>query len=256
MTRVSGERSGGRPAVWGQAPARLHLGPRDVHVWRADIAPIRDRIDALHALLSQEERRKADRFRSGEDRERFVAGRGVLRSVLGDYLGLDPAALRFESGEHGKPALTGLPGGHAPTFNVSHSAGIVLIAVAAAVDVGVDVQWIRPDLDWERIAARFFSVGEVAALRALPRHRAREAFFACWAHKEAYVKARGEGLQRSFDRFTVTLTPGTPAVEITADDEPKVAAHWSLHTLEVGDGYAGALAVGTPGCRVQCWAWR
>jgi 4'-phosphopantetheinyl transferase len=245
----------GQVPAWRRALHPPRLGPGDVDVWRAEIGLAADRLAVLDSLLTEDERQKACAFRLAADRVRFVVGRGVLRTVLGDYLGEPPAALGFVSGEHGKPALVRSPAEPGLQFNVSHSEGLVLVAVADGVDVGVDVQWVRPDFDWERIAARFFSSGEVAALRALPGELARDAFFACWTHKEAYVKARGEGLQRSFDRFTVLVTPGVPAVALRADDDPAVAARWSLHTLEVGEGYAAALAVGSPDRRVRCWQW-
>jgi len=241
--------------AWRRALDAPRLGPRDVHVWRVGTGVTADRLAALESLLADDERHKACAFRLAADRVRFVVGRGVLRTVLGGYLDEPPTALRFAAGEHGKPALVESPTGRGLQFNVSHSEALVLVAVADRVDVGVDVQWVRPDFDWERIATRFFSSGEVAALRALPGELARDAFFACWTHKEAYVKARGEGLQRSFDRFTVLLTPGVPAVELAADDDPDVAARWSLHTLDVGEGYAAALAIGGRDRRVCCWQW-
>jgi 4'-phosphopantetheinyl transferase len=245
-----------RPAGgWERAPGSLALGAGDVDVWRVAVGLPAPRLASLWGVLAADERARAEAFRMRADRDRFVVARGVLRTVLGGYLCREPARLRFACDAHGKPALVGTAAAGGLRFNVSHSEGLALVAVASDADVGVDVQWIRPDLSWDKIAARFFSPAEVAALRALPAETAREAFCACWTRKESYAKARGEGLQRCFQRFTVSVIPGEPHVGLRDDDDPEVASSWSLQTLEVGCGYAAALAVGAPGRRLRRWEW-
>ncbi len=247
---------GRRPAGgWERAPESLTLGASDVDVWRAALELPARRLSSLWAVLAADERARAEAFRMRGDRDRFVVGRGVLRSVLGGYLRRAPAELHIACEAHGKPSLVGTAAAGSLRFNVSHSEGLVLVAVASAAEVGVDVQWIRPDLSWDKIAGRFFSADEVAALRALPPETAREAFFACWTRKEAYAKARGEGLQHSFDRFTVSVAPEELRVELREHDDPDAASSWSLQTLEVGRGYAAALAVGARGRRLRRWEW-
>jgi 4'-phosphopantetheinyl transferase len=252
MTDEQGRR---RTGTWERAPESLALGADHVDVWRVAVGlPLR-RLASLWAVLAADERTRAEAFRMPGDRDRFVVGRGVLRTVLGGYLRREPAQLHFACDTHGKPTLVGTAAAGRLRFNVSHSEGLVLVAVASDADVGVDVQWIRPELSWDKIAGRFFSPVEAAALRALPPETAREAFFACWTRKEAYVKARGEGLQRSFERFTVSVMPGETHVALREDGDPDVASSWSLQTLEVGRGYAAALAVNPPGRRLRRWEW-
>jgi hypothetical protein len=116
--------------------------------------------------LSDDERARAQRFVFDRDRSRFTVARGVLRNILGRYLQRPPSSIRFGYGPHGKPHLEAPPNQLLPTlrFNVSHSADLVLIAVAHDREVGVDVEQIRTDFALDELARRFFSQEEVAAI--------------------------------------------------------------------------------------------
>ena len=164
----------------------------------------------LHTLAADEQAR-AERFHFERDREHFIVARGVLRAILGRYLNRAPERLSFCYGAHGKPALAGEAGADAIRFNVSHSHGVALYAVTRGREVGIDLERIRFDLAVLEIAERFFSRREVATLRTLPTEAQRQAFFRCWTRKEAYIKARGEGLSLPLDQFDVSLAPGEPA---------------------------------------------
>jgi 4'-phosphopantetheinyl transferase len=212
-------------------------------------------VQALERILAQDERERADRYVRAEDRSRFIVGRGVLRTILGSYTGLDPDHLRFGYNPFGKPALAAAAEGQAIHFNVSHADGLALIAVTGAREVGVDVERIRPDLGTGEIAERFFSRVEVAALRALPAARRLEAFFACWTRKEAYLKARGEGLSLPLDRFDVSLGPEQPAALLAVHDDPAEAVRWSLRELVPGPDHVAALAVEGHMWHLRCWQW-
>lgn len=200
-------------------------------------------LSALEPLLSADEIARADRFHFPKDRAEYVAARGTLRRILGHALDQDPAALHFTYSRHGKPALEAAGD---LRFNVSHSGEYALIALSQGRDVGVDIERLRADLASMEIAQRFFSAAEVAALEALPEAQRLAGFFACWTRKEAYIKARGEGLSHQLDCFDVTLTPGETAALLATRPDPKEAAKWSLRNLPLPAGYAGALAVRGP----------
>jgi 4'-phosphopantetheinyl transferase len=119
----------------------------------------------------------------------------------------------------------------------------------------VDLECIRPDRSNEQIAEQFFSSLELAALCALPPGLRVEAFFNCWTRKEAYIKARGEGLTLPLDQFDVSLAPGEPAALLYTHDDPKEASRWSLQSLAPRPGYIAALAAEGHGWRIQCWHW-
>jgi 4'-phosphopantetheinyl transferase len=229
---------------WLPPPADLSLPDGEVHVWRASLDLSASRVLRLRRALTADELRRVARFHFQEGRDRFIVARGLLRTILGRYLGLEPGRLRFSYGPFGRPALvppSGLPGQWALDFNLSHSGDLALFAFARGRKVGVDVERISGDLDWEPMAERFFSPRESAVLRALPPGVRREAFFTCWTRKEAFVKARGEGLSLPLDRFDVSVVPGEPAALLATQDDSEEASRWTLRDLSPGPGYAAAL---------------
>jgi len=135
------------------------------------------------------------------------------------------------------------PAGEGIEFNLSHAHGLALYAVTRNRRVGIDVEWVRPDLATDAIAEQFFSPYEVATLRSLHDGLRTEAFFHCWTRKEAYIKARGEGLIFPLCQFDVSLTPEEPAVLLKTRGDPSEAAHWSMQALSPGPGYVAAVAV-------------
>lgn len=231
------------------------LGRDEVHVWRATLDQTPSRIQRFLHTLAADERARAERFHFERDREHFIVARGVLRAILGGYLKRAPECLSFCYGSHGKPALAGESGGNAIRFNVSHSRGVALYAVARGREVGIDLEHIRFDVAVAEIAERFFSRREVGMLLALPTDAQRQAFFRCWTRKEAYIKARGEGLSLPLDQFDVSLAPGEPAELLRTQRDPSEASRWSLHELTSAPGYVAALAVEARGWRLACWQW-
>ena len=227
------------------------LGSDDVHVWRVELDCAIEEAALFREILSVDERERADRFRFEQDRIRYTVARGVTRRLLGSYASVSPAELRFEYGAHGKPTLPRSP----LRFNVSHSRGLGLIALSWNRELGVDVEAIREDLADEKIAERFFSPGEVAALHSLPREERIPAFFRCWTRKEAFIKADGRGLTRGLDTFDVTLTPGEPARLLRTAPDPEEVHRWSMLALDPGPGYAGALCVEGTGWEASLLRW-
>jgi 4'-phosphopantetheinyl transferase len=240
---------------WGQPADRPLATMDEVHIWRSFLNPPLWHVSALKQILAPDERARADRFVRAEDRTRFIVGRGVLRTILGRYLGLDPRQLQFSYNPFGKPALEAAAGGELIRFNVSHSGNIALYAVASGRAIGVDIERIRLDFGTEDIAQRFFSEREVATLRALPASCRLEAFFACWTRKEAYLKARGNGLSLPLDGFDVSLVPGHPAALLDVNNDSKEAARWSLRDLFPGPDHVAALAVEGHDWCLKCWQW-
>ena len=194
-------------------------------------------------LLGTEERVRADRFHFARDHDQFIITRGALRCILAYYLDLTPRDVRFRYGSYGKPALDTDQNAADLRFNLSHTESLALLAVAPKRELGIDVERVRAGMAREGIAERFFAPVEVAALRALPAHRQDDAFFACWTRKEAYVKARGEGLSIPLDQFVVSLAPDQPAALLQVALDPGEVEHWSLHDLDAGPGYRAALLV-------------
>lgn len=236
-------------------PERFALASDEVHLWLATLEASSEQLTAYEQLLSCDERERAARFCFPRDRDRYVVGRGLLRVILARYLGIAPLELRFAYNAYGKPELATEGGAQSLRFNLSHSHGLVLYAVARGRELGVDIERVRPEMATEAIARHFFSPQEVRALMALPPHARTDAFFRCWTRKEAYLKARGEGLSLPLDSFEVSLAPGEPAVLLRAPGPPQECDRWSLRDVPVPRGYAAAIAVEKRGWRLCCRHW-
>src|SRR5262249_39983594 len=152
----------------------------EVHVWRVAIDRSADEVRELARLLDRDERARASRFHAARDLGRYVAGRGALRVILARYLAEHPSRLPLRVGPFGKPVLEGAEGPEALQFNLSHSDGLAVIAVAYGRRVGIDLERVRPLGDLDRIVDRFFSPAERAVHRSLPADRKLEAFFVSW----------------------------------------------------------------------------
>jgi len=239
------------PACWQTPPANLRLETGEVHVWLGVLDVTPERLLELRAVLNADELARADRFLPAQHRVHSAAARGHLRTLLGRYLGVAPESVELQFNSFGKPSLAGPLGGL--RFNVSHSLGLALFAFARGRELGVDIEKVRPDFATLEIAARFFSVAESARLRSLAPEQQPRAFFECWTRKEAYVKARGDGLSRRLDTFEVAFGPGAAPAILAAGDEPDAPVRWAVHDLQPPDGYCGALIVEGPGMAVACW---
>src|SRR5688572_6835885 len=161
---------------WDTAPSNVAASKNEVHVWRV---PLDDSLAAeMRPTLSPDECARADRFHFARDRNRFIVARGSLRMILGSYLDLAPVAVSFSYSSYGKPALSEADSAltNGITFNLSHANELALIAVTRDRQIGVDIEFIRPDFASEKIAARFFSPQEVEVLRELLDAQQAEAF--------------------------------------------------------------------------------
>ena len=236
---------------WATSPEILLLIEGEVHVWRAWLDLPQSDIQALEQTLSDDERVRAQRFRFVKDRTHFIAARGLLRAILGRYLLREPQTLSFSYNAYGKPALAEMP--ESLSFNVTHAQGMALYAVTRNHAIGVDLEYIQRQIEWEEVAERFFSPYEVSMLRAVPPHTRHIAFFNCWTRKEAYIKARGMGLSLALDQFDVSLIPGEPAALLNIREEGQDISNWSLYDLYPGNDYIAALAVEGHISSLKCW---
>jgi 4'-phosphopantetheinyl transferase len=224
-----------------------------VEIWATPLHPPAEALAAFWSFLDIQERARAERFHFRKDRDAFVAARGSLRALLGSYLEQPPRSIAFGYGPQGKPFLERSKGSPPVQFNLSHSDGLGLVVIGRQ-EIGVDVERVRSLTDLLELADRFFSRQEVADLRAVPAGQRAGAFFRCWTAKEAYIKARGEGLSMPLDRFAVSLTPPAGRVTLAVSDSPEEADRWSLHRFEPAADYVAAVAVEGE-CRITEMRW-
>ncbi len=217
----------------------LVLPPDVVHVWTRPLDAEEWAIKHGHEALSSEECARAARFRVERPRNDFILTRSALRSLLARYLATTPEALTFQVTEYGKPQLSGASD---LRFNVSHTEGMALLAFTRGREIGVDVERIRPEPDARKLAERFFSHVEREALRPFRGEELQAAFFRCWSRKEAYIKARGEGLSLPLAQFDVSVEPDTTRILLATRPEATEAERWTIRNLAIASNYAAAVA--------------
>src|SRR5215471_11579438 len=149
--------------TWKLGPVKPAIWQNEVHVWRA-------RLDApwswtFDAALSLEDRTRADRFKFESDRRKFCAARASLRLILSRYLDVKPGRLRLAIGDYGKPFIADKHLAQGLRFNLSHSHQLALIAITRDREVGVDLEFMRPDFATEEVAGHFFSPAEAEQFR-------------------------------------------------------------------------------------------
>lgn len=228
------------PAHWVRGAAAPPLAADEVHIWRIALDVPAENLARLRRSLSEDECDRADRFYFEIDRSRYVVAHSALRNLLAQYLGVSAYRDRFSEGPNGKPALA--PGASL-RFNLSHSKGLALIALATGREVGVDIEAIDERVEIDGVAERFFSPEECRGLRTLPSDHQVAAFFHVWSQKEAYLKARGDGVAFGLDHFDVTPDPARPAGLLADRREPGATGGWTLLAIDPGDGFRGAVAV-------------
>ena len=231
--------------------ALFQLPKREVHVWQTDFErPIR----SVHDLLDRQEQERAARFKVEAPRKQFIVSHAFLRLALESYLGIAARDIRFRIAAYGKPELD------ADTdlrFNLSHTEGTAVLAVARERQVGVDVERIRGNFNPLELADRFFSSPEASWLRSQPRAQQFPSFFACWTAKEAYIKACGNGLSMPLDQFSIIPRPANQRLEIEFLDKAEPPAEWTMWALDLGPDLRAALAAEGRELTVNLrnWSW-
>ena len=227
--------------------------PDEAHLWRVRLHGAPDEFARLATLLSAEEHVRAGRFRFERDRHRFVIARGRLREVLAAYLECPPAQVAFGYGPRGKPRLAGDGAGTGLTFSLSHTGTHGLVGIARGRRIGVDLEGIRPDVLGDAEASLLLAEAERRDLDRLPSSDRLRALLAAWVQKEAYAKARGDGLALDLRAIEVDVRPDGPGGLRRDRQHADPATRWCVRTLEVGPEFAAALAVEGSAGRLGWW---
>lgn len=220
-----------------------NIHQNNVHVWLASLHVTGHVFDVLHRNLSHDEEQRAGRFVFARDRDNFIVARGILRDILAKYLGRQPEEIHFVCEPYGKPGIRHTETFGQIEFNLSHSSGLLVLAVADGKKVGIDVERVRSLPDMEQIASHAFSAHEQKVLSTLAGEEKLRGFFRCWTRKEAYLKARGDGLLVPLDTFDMSLAPDNPIRMLSNRLDPHEVSRWSFHTFLPEQGFIGALAM-------------
>ncbi len=230
---------------WLRPPSELRLQPNEVHLWRSSLDLPLEAIEFFAKFLSSDEQIRADRLRFDHHRQRFIVGRGILRSLLGRYLQIAPDRVQLIYSKTGKPALEN----QRLQFNVAHSQGLALYAVTLDYPVGVDLEEMRAIADLNALTQRFFTPKEHMAICNLPASQQSQAFFRHWTCKEAYLKATGDGLAKLQD---LEISLDAHQAYLTRVPQGKIA-DWHLREIRPAENFVGAIVTSRQTCTLTCW---
>jgi 4'-phosphopantetheinyl transferase len=222
---------------WQESKIKANLFSEKVQIWSAFFD--QENSTAYLGLLSTEEIKRANRLKDPKVASRQLISRGILRLILGNYTGIDPKNLTISYSQFGKPFLS-FPENSEIYFNLSHSGNLLLIAVTAGKQLGIDVEKIEASIDITGIAPLVFSAEEQVSLLHLadPIHE----FYGLWTEKEAILKSSGLGFSYPANRFSVNKTNEHQSLHEYSKDLP-TGTDISLATFSPAEGYSAAIAV-------------
>jgi 4'-phosphopantetheinyl transferase len=223
-----------------------------VHVWRANLALSISEVEGLITLLSTDEIARANKFRFVQHRSRFIAARGILRQLLGNYLAASPRSLVFSYSDRGKPRLAK---DISLQFNISHSQEYALFGFTLNHLIGVDIEYQRAMPDALKIAQRFFSAREYKMLEEVALEQQSKLFFQLWTAKESYLKATGTGLSASLNSVEIALNQ-TKSLYLSSLKKDTIM-NWSLYSCTPATDYSAAIAINAqiPAQHINYWHW-
>ncbi len=218
--------------------------PNQADIWLVDTGRLSANPDVIAFPLPADQKERATRFHFDHDRVRYIASHVALQKVLGEYTGLKPGEISFQTTPKGKPHLNG---DHRAltAFNLSHSADYALIAVTRGVEVGVDIERHRYSIEYVDLSERFFTLAEREWLDALPSGSRAEGFFRVWSAKEALLKALGTGLLAPLREVGVRLESEH---RIAFDSKAQAdIGRWKGCELNLVPGYSAAVVMEAKG---------
>jgi 4'-phosphopantetheinyl transferase len=222
----------------------LELEPGQIDLWCSFPSEIRDErlLGEYRSFLSEAERRQEPRFYFSRDRLRYLVTRALVRTVLARYAPIAPRDWAFTTNRYGRPYIANdCAFAQRIYFNVTHTDGLIMLAVARDHTLGIDVENILARRVPLEIADRYFAAEEVARLRSLPQACQPVRFLEYWTLKEAYIKARGMGLSIPLDRFSFRF-PVDERIEIAIHpDEQDAPSRWHFWQLRVANQYLAAV---------------
>jgi len=218
----------------------------EIHIWMAFSEELADcgLLSCYWDMLSVQERSQFQRFYFARDSHQYLISRALLRSILSGYTGVLPQYLEFPRNDYGRPELKASSERiSCLNFNLSHTNGLVLCAVAPVTDIGADVECNSRKTNYSGIFSRFFSQQEQNDLQQMQEDKRRYRFFEYWTLKESYIKALGKGLSIPLNRFGFSISEG-PAKQIffhtqVGDDDKQ----WQFFLFNPSEQYTAAISV-------------
>ena len=228
---------------WQKNSYGLRLSSHEIHIWCADLKRALAEQAILYDLLSIDERKRVSEYKFEKDAQYYTCARGILRTILGRYLTMEPQNIHFLYNDYGKPYLVTEKKSNFVQFNLSHSGDLALYVFSKDYEVGIDLEKVKSFDNLLDIAQQFFSVQEIANLNTVQAERRLESFYKCWTRKESVIKAIGCGLSFPLDQFTVSFAHNEPARIVDLQLASSINKVWSLYSVDTIPGYQGAVTV-------------
>lgn len=211
----------------------MKVNKNDVQIWVVDASCL-----SLPNFLSAAERTRLNGFYFSKDKQIFYQSHNALRLILSYYLSKKPSEIKYELTSYGKPYLSN----NRLQFNLSHTDTMAVIAVTEGADIGIDIENLNREVEFEDLAKRFFCETEYLKLVQAPPDEKKNAFFNCWTRKEAFIKAVGEGLSYPLNDFEVTMLSHEPVQINHIRENFNTAKQWKCDSKTL-DEYTIATAV-------------
>jgi 4'-phosphopantetheinyl transferase len=217
----------------------IELAPDAVHVWSAPLDLDDTQMQGMLERLSRSEQKRVNALLEERAVRQYVVSRAMQRQLLAGYVGGHPSEISFGVVAMGKPTLS-RPNDIGLSFNTTHSGNLVIVAVTANRDVGVDVEQVKPIPRALRVAKRFFSAEEHDMLASLPPDELDRAFLSIWVRREGTAKARGDSVWRGLASWK----------DGEIENSPK-RLDWTVEYLDLGADFVGVVVAAGDDWRVE-----
>jgi 4'-phosphopantetheinyl transferase len=217
---------------------KIKLSDKQIHVFLLELTQFDDN-DFL-IFLSKDEKERESSLKVEEKKKQFLVTRGALRKLLSNSLGKPAEEISFSYGQHKKPYIEEQYNNKTVEFNISHSGDYALIAITLGNKIGVDIEKINYEIDYQSLSNRFFSKKEKEELASTNKEERLDAFYRAWVRKESFIKANGKGIAFGLDQFSVSLNENKKIkIEITSPNATN--EEWYCCDLMDVDNYKTAL---------------
>jgi len=230
------------------------LNRGEIHIWHARLDQVNPTAEELASILSPDERDRANSFRFERDRNRYAISRGILRRLLGKYLNISAGSLQFSYGPYGKPYVAEKSLPHPIYFSVSHSCGLVLFGFSRDQEIGIDVEQIRMDFDFENIAKTLLPLDEFTKLLSLERTARSTEFFRLWTRIEACAKAQGIGISL-LDGTRTSPQGGDDSAWRTTSIPSGELSNWKIEEFTPEPNYVASVASAFSVTALKYWKY-
>ena len=223
----------------------MKLSPATVYLWFTFVEEIQDEklMEEYRRLLPAKELEKLGRYRFDRHKKRYLVGRALLRTVLSHCTGVAPEQIKLAREAYGRPYLPPSGQDPPPQFSLSYTEGLVAAVLVVEGRIGIDVEYISRNTDCLEIAHKYFSPCEYTELEQLPEIQMKERFFELWTLKEAYIKARGLGLNLALDKVNFNFSDNSSTQITVTSAMMSEGEYWQVRLLSPSTLHKAAVCI-------------